>query len=303
VRYLAAEAGIRQFPRRRHGHTLGEQHHEVAQAAAADSRIVYVDNDLIVLTRARALLAGGPAGSIQYIDGDLRDSAAIVEAAKRTLDFTRPIALMLLGILHLIQESEDLYQIVAGLAAGLSLRSLTPAPVPPPPAHGSGARGSVLSIRRRCRRCRRRRCGLPLSPPADHFFLIDQRHEYGRAQRDTSPFHDALVKLGDRVTDLLLGAQVTDALAEPCDLLAQLQRGRQELIDPHALLAQLVTQPGQAVIRFSAVRKRLAGAGQVFEGPPLRRLLNLLVNPRGKAHPRRFALGHPDRPRCPASST
>jgi len=87
----------------------------VAQAAAPDARIVYVDNDPIVLSHARALLAGGPAGSIQYIDGDVRDLASIVSAAGRTLDLTRPTAVLLLGILHLIQDSEAPYELVSGL--------------------------------------------------------------------------------------------------------------------------------------------------------------------------------------------
>jgi hypothetical protein len=65
----------------------------------------------MVLTYARALLAGGPEGSIQYIDGDVRDVVAIVRAAARTLDSARPTALMLLGILHLIQDSEEPSQI------------------------------------------------------------------------------------------------------------------------------------------------------------------------------------------------
>lgn len=119
VRYLAAEAGIRQFLDIGTGIPSANNTHEVARAVAPDSRIVYVDNDPMVLTHARALLAGGPEGSIQYIDGDLRDVAAIVRAAARTLDSARPTALMLLGILHLIQDSEEPYQIVARLMDAL----------------------------------------------------------------------------------------------------------------------------------------------------------------------------------------
>jgi hypothetical protein len=119
VRYLAAEAGIRQFLDIGTGIPSANNTHEVAQAAAPDSRIVYVDNDPIVLTHARALLASGPEGSTQYIDGDLRDAPAILQAAARTLDFTRPTALMLLGILHLIQDSEDPCQVVASLMDAL----------------------------------------------------------------------------------------------------------------------------------------------------------------------------------------
>ncbi len=72
-----------------------------------------------MLTHARALLADGPEGSIQYIDGDIRDAAAILRVAARTLDFARPTALMLLGMLHLIQDSQAPYQIVAGLMDAL----------------------------------------------------------------------------------------------------------------------------------------------------------------------------------------
>jgi hypothetical protein len=119
VRYLAAEAGIRQFLDIGTGIPSADNTHEVAQAVAPDARIVYVDNDPIVLTHARALLASGPEGSTQYINGDLRDGTAILRTAAQTLDFSQPIALMLLGILHLIQDSQDPYQIVAGLMDSL----------------------------------------------------------------------------------------------------------------------------------------------------------------------------------------
>jgi hypothetical protein len=119
VRYLAAEAGIRQFLDIGTGIPSANNTHEVAQQAAPGSRIVYVDNDPIVLSHARALLAGGPAGTIRYIDGDVRDVASIVAAAGRALDFTRPVALLLLGILHLIQDAEAPYDIVARLMDAL----------------------------------------------------------------------------------------------------------------------------------------------------------------------------------------
>jgi hypothetical protein len=119
VRYLATEVGIRQFLDLGTGIPSANNTHEVAQRAAPDSRVVYVDNDPIVLTHARALLAGGPEGSIQYIDGDVRDVTAIVRAAARTLDFTRPTALMLLGVMHLIQDSEGPQEIVASLMGEL----------------------------------------------------------------------------------------------------------------------------------------------------------------------------------------
>jgi trans-aconitate methyltransferase len=119
VHYLTAEAGIRQFLDIGTGIPGANNTHEVAQRAAPDSRIVYVDNDPIVLTHARALLAGGPEGSIQYIDGDLRDVASITGAAAKTLDLTRPTALLLLGVLHLVQDVEGPYEIVARLMDAL----------------------------------------------------------------------------------------------------------------------------------------------------------------------------------------
>jgi len=120
VRYLAAEAGIRQFLDVGTGIPSANNTHEVAQAAAPDSRVVYVDNDPIVLIHAQELLASAPEGATQYVEGDLRDPAAILEAAARTLDFTRPAALMLLGVLHLIGDSEEPYRIVAGLMDALA---------------------------------------------------------------------------------------------------------------------------------------------------------------------------------------
>src|SRR5438876_5476308 len=94
VRFLATECDVRQFLDIGTGIPSGNNTHEVAQGAAPDSRIVYVDNDPIVLSHARALLASAPEGSTQYIDGDVRDTAAIVKSASRTLDFSQPTALM-----------------------------------------------------------------------------------------------------------------------------------------------------------------------------------------------------------------
>jgi hypothetical protein len=119
VRYLAGEAGIRQFLDIGTGIPAVNNTHEVAQSVAPDSRVVYVDNDPIVLVHARALLASNPLGSTQYIEGDVRDAGPILEAARGTLDFTQPVALMLLGIMHLVQDSEQPYRIVAGLMDAL----------------------------------------------------------------------------------------------------------------------------------------------------------------------------------------
>ncbi|HEY5357599.1 MAG TPA: SAM-dependent methyltransferase [Streptosporangiaceae bacterium] len=119
VRYLAGEAGIRQFLDIGTGIPSADNTHQVAQAIAPSARIVYADNDPIVLAHARALLASGPEGATQYVHGDLRDPAPILAAAAQTLDFDQPVALMLLGILHLVQDSEDPYQIVTGLMDAL----------------------------------------------------------------------------------------------------------------------------------------------------------------------------------------
>jgi hypothetical protein len=119
VRYLAAEAGIRQFLDIGTGIPSANNTHEVAQAIAPDSRIVYVDNDPIVLRHARALLASSPEGATRFIPGDLRDTAAILRSAADSLDFTRPTAVLLVGVLHLISDSEGPYQIVAQLLDAL----------------------------------------------------------------------------------------------------------------------------------------------------------------------------------------
>jgi S-adenosyl methyltransferase len=119
VRYLAAEAGIRQFLDIGTGIPAANNTHEVARAVAPDARVVYVDNDPIVLAHATSLLAGSPQGATQYIDGDLRDASVILRAAAGTLDVSRPVALMLVGILHLIQDSEEPHRIVAGLMDAL----------------------------------------------------------------------------------------------------------------------------------------------------------------------------------------
>jgi hypothetical protein len=119
VRYLVAEAGIRQLLDIGTGIPTANNTHEVAQATAPECRIVYVDNDPIVLAHARALLTSSPEGATAYIDADLRNTPAILEAAQATLDFSQPIALMLLGILHLVSDDEDPYAIVARLLAAL----------------------------------------------------------------------------------------------------------------------------------------------------------------------------------------
>jgi phage gp37-like protein len=119
VRQLAGERGIRQFLDIGTGIPTRDNTHEVAQSVAAQSRIVYADNDPLVLAHARALLASDPAGATAYIDADLRDPDRILAEAALTLDFSQPVAIMLLLILHLIPDESDPYGIVARLLDGV----------------------------------------------------------------------------------------------------------------------------------------------------------------------------------------
>ena len=115
VRYLAGEAGIRQFLDIGTGIPTANNTHEVAQDVAPGSNVVYVDNDPVVLTHARALLVSGTQGHTSYIDADLRDTGRILAEAAQTLDFSRPVAIMLMAILQHIDEAEDPYAIVSSL--------------------------------------------------------------------------------------------------------------------------------------------------------------------------------------------
>ncbi len=117
VRFLAAEAGIRQFLDIGSGLPTAENVHEVAQSLAPQSRIVYVDNDSVVLSHARALLTSHAEGTCDYIDADLRDTQAILKQAAQTLDFARPIAIMLIAVLHFIPDKDDPWDIVRRLMA------------------------------------------------------------------------------------------------------------------------------------------------------------------------------------------
>jgi S-adenosyl methyltransferase len=120
VRYLAGEAGIRQFLDIGTGLPTANNTHQVAQAVAPECRIVYVDNDPVVLAHARALLTGTPEGATDYIDADLRDPDRILQEAARTLDFTQPIAIMLMGILGHIADDDEAQSIVKRLVGAVS---------------------------------------------------------------------------------------------------------------------------------------------------------------------------------------
>jgi hypothetical protein len=119
VRWLSAEAGIRQFLDIGTGIPAAGNTHQVAQQVDPSARIVYVDNDPIVLVHARALLTGTDAGATAYIDGDLRDPAPILATARETLDFARPIAVQLIGVLHLISDAENPKAIIDELMAAV----------------------------------------------------------------------------------------------------------------------------------------------------------------------------------------
>jgi hypothetical protein len=121
VRYLAAEAGIRQFLDIGTGLPATSNVHEIAQDAAPSSRIVYVDNDPLVLAHARALLTSAPDGRTAYIDADLRDPVAILThpATQSTLDFGQPVALTLFSVLHLLQEEDKPREIIDTLVGAL----------------------------------------------------------------------------------------------------------------------------------------------------------------------------------------
>jgi hypothetical protein len=119
VHHLATEAGIRQFLDIGTGIPTANNTHEVAQAASPDCRVVYVDNDPIVLAHARALLTGAPEGVTDYLDADLRDTDRILEQAAATLDFSQPVAIVLMAILHLIGDEDDPYGIVGKLTGAV----------------------------------------------------------------------------------------------------------------------------------------------------------------------------------------
>jgi hypothetical protein len=115
VRYLAGDVGIRQFLDIGTGIPTEDNVHQVAQRVAPESRIVYVDYDLIVRAHATRLLESTPEGATDYVTADLREPEKILEEAKATLDFRRPLALMLVAILHVVPDQDDAYGIVARL--------------------------------------------------------------------------------------------------------------------------------------------------------------------------------------------
>jgi hypothetical protein len=158
VRFLAGEAGIRQFLDLGTGIPTANNTHEVAQDVAADCRIVYVDNDPVVLLHARSLLTSKPEGACAYIDADLREPEKILTEAAGLLDFTKPVALMLLGILQLVPDEDDPYGVVAALLdevpSGSYLAVSHPAGDMDPRTRQAAAMLDTVSAQRRTMRSR-----------------------------------------------------------------------------------------------------------------------------------------------------
>jgi hypothetical protein len=158
VRHLATQAGIRQFLDIGTGIPTANNTHEVAQGAVPECRIVYVDNDPVVLAHARALLTSRPEGATAYIDADLRDTGTILRQAAATLDFSRPIGLVLVAILQYISDADDPYGIVARLLGSLPPGSHL---VISHPASDIGAAKVAESMRRYNERAGRREQATP----------------------------------------------------------------------------------------------------------------------------------------------
>jgi hypothetical protein len=119
VRFLVAERGIRQFLDLGTGIPTASNTHEVAQGVAPGSRIVYVDNDPMVLAHARALLTSSPEGRCAYIDADIREPEKILNTAAEVLDFTGPVAVVLMAVLQFVPDDDDPHGIVRRLMAAV----------------------------------------------------------------------------------------------------------------------------------------------------------------------------------------
>ncbi|MFF7976929.1 SAM-dependent methyltransferase [Streptomyces sp. NPDC007905] len=120
TRALAEETGIRQFLDIGTGIPTEPNLHQIAQSVGPDARVVYVDNDPIVLAHANALLRGTPEGVTEYVQADARDPRAILEQAARVLDFDRPVALSLIALLHFVADDEGAHDLVATLVEALA---------------------------------------------------------------------------------------------------------------------------------------------------------------------------------------
>ncbi|MFE7571590.1 SAM-dependent methyltransferase [Streptomyces sp. NPDC057539] len=119
VRYLAEEAGIRQFLDLGTGLPTANSTHEVAQEVAPEARIVYIDNDPIVLAHARALLVGDPEGATDFVPADLTDSKTVLHEAAKTLDLTKPVAVLLLSTLGHVVDDDRAAALLRGYLGAL----------------------------------------------------------------------------------------------------------------------------------------------------------------------------------------
>jgi hypothetical protein len=119
VRFLAGEAGVRQFLDVGTGLPTADNTHQVAQRVAPESRVVYVDNDPLVLTHARALLTSSPEGSTHYVDADMSDPKNVLDEAAQWLDLTQPVGLTFMGVLGHVIDYAEARSIIAGLLEGL----------------------------------------------------------------------------------------------------------------------------------------------------------------------------------------
>ena len=119
IRFLAGEAGVRQFLDVGTGLPTADNTHEVAQRVAPESRVVYVDNDPLVLAHARALLSSSPEGSTHYIDADMGDPEKVLLEASKWLDLSQPVALTFMGVLGHVTDHARALSIVGGLLDGL----------------------------------------------------------------------------------------------------------------------------------------------------------------------------------------
>jgi hypothetical protein len=143
VRYLVGEAGIRQLLDIGTGLPTVNNTHQVAQATAPECRIVYVDNDPLVLVHARALLTSTSEGVTAYLNADVRDPEAILHDAARTLDFTVPVALMLLGIINYIIDDAEAHAVVNQLLDALPSGSYLAISHPTAEIHGDAVDASM----------------------------------------------------------------------------------------------------------------------------------------------------------------
>ncbi|GAB7036754.1 MULTISPECIES: SAM-dependent methyltransferase [Catenuloplanes] len=119
VSFLVAEAGIRQFLDVGTGLPSADNTHEVAQSLDPRCRVLYIDNDPLVMAHARALLSSAPEGACDYVEADLREPGTILDAARRTLDFSQPVGLMLLGVVNHLMDDDVAYGAVAQLVRAM----------------------------------------------------------------------------------------------------------------------------------------------------------------------------------------